>query len=74
MSGEILVEVGCIPLETLEAWANRSKRFVKLMSDEKIFEEACTSAREQVKEQLRGSEINEEEIDELLMLRIQSTK
>lgn len=65
MNKEILVEMGSIPFETLEAWANRSERFVKLMSDEKIFWEACAEAQEQVKQQLKGSMIREEEIEEL---------
>lgn len=46
---EVLVDVGGIPLKTVENWANNSRRFKEVISDEQRFQEAFASSQEQLK-------------------------
>lgn len=46
---EILVDVGGIPLETVENWALNSARFKEVISDEKRLQEAFALSQERLK-------------------------
>ena len=49
MFKNIIASMGGIPMETLEAWASRDERIVKLREDEDIVQKACTKWEEKCK-------------------------
>ena len=46
---KILINVGEIPLQTVEEWARKSARFNELISDEKRIQDAFASSQERLK-------------------------
>lgn len=46
---KILIEMGDIPLETIEGWANKSEKFREVFFDEKRLQEAFEASEERLK-------------------------
>ncbi len=49
MFSNINVDMGAIPMKTLEAWANRDERIVKLRGDKEMLQKACAMWEEKCK-------------------------